>query len=214
MGRRAWSRLRARYPDDGFTMLDMVVTMTIMGIVMILFTTGISQAYNAEEKTEATSVALSQISVAFQRLDRGVRYASAISAAGTGSATGTSGDPYIEFLTGYTGTAMCNELRVHVATKQLQQRTWPQGATPMVLSAWTPLASEVAIPLGGTTLVFTKYAADATFNFQRLEIKLAVKSGNNRTATTKSSDITFTALNTSLSTPGSDTVCTEGRPVS
>jgi hypothetical protein len=191
----------------------MVVTMTIMGIVMIIFTTGMSQMYTAEERTEATSDALSQITVAFGRLDKGVRYASAISLAGVGTAGGTTADPYVEYLTSYTGPKTCNELRLHVATKQLQQRSWLQSSTPLVLSTWTPsrwtpLASEV------TAAVFTKTPAGITLNFQRLRIQLSVKSGNNSTATTKSSDITFTALNTSLSTPlTSDTACTEGRSV-
>jgi prepilin-type N-terminal cleavage/methylation domain-containing protein len=196
-------RLRDRDADDnGFTMIEIVVTMTIMLIVLVLFTSGITQAYSAENRVDAAANSQGQLTIAFQRLDKEVRYAVGISNTGT-----VAGDQYVEFLTSFTGTPVCTEVRVHVATQQLQQRTWTQGMSPLVPSAWTQLASNVT-----STAPFTVTQAGSTLNFQRLRILLTVRTGSNATAATKNSDITFTALNTSLTT-SSNTICTEGRAV-
>jgi prepilin-type N-terminal cleavage/methylation domain-containing protein len=189
--------------DDGFTMLELVVTMTIMTIVLVIFASGVIQAYAAEDRVDASANSETEISIAFQRLDKEIRYAAGISNVGT-----VSGDSYVEFLTSFTGTAVCTELRLHVATNQLQQRTWTQGMTPLVPTAWTPLASFVT-----ATTPFTLTPANIAINFQRLEITLNATTGSGPNAITKQSNITFTALNTSLNT-NSATTCTEGRAVS
>ncbi len=206
-----WRRLRDRAAsDNGFTMIDIVVTMTVMSIVMVLFSAAVQQIYNAEERTEATSTSQSQSVTAFQRLDKQIRYASGISTQGLVGA-----DQYVEFQTTNSGAAICTELRVHVANGQLQERTWTSGMTPLVPTAWKPLASGVS-----SSTPFTFYAADATYNFQRLEVNLAVKTGSNSNATIRQSDIIFTALNAPLSTTSTSsqttstaTLCTEGRVV-
>jgi hypothetical protein len=173
-----------------------------MGIVLVVFAAGIQQIYGAEERTETAADTQSQILQAFQRLDKGVRYASSISLQGT-----VGSDPYVEYLSSYTGTPTCTELRLHVATHELQQRSWTQNMSPLVPGAWIPLASEIS------STTFTKVYANATFNFQRLQIQLASTAGTNSNQATRASNITFTALNTSLNMVNSDTVCTEGRAV-
>jgi hypothetical protein len=117
-------------------------------------------------------------------------------------------DRYVEWLTTNTGTEVCTQLRLHVASKQLQRRTWVHGETPVTPSQWIPLASNVT-----STDPFTTSAGDATFNWHRLQLKLVATSGGGGTATSKQSDITFTALNTSLTT-STDTGCAEGRGIS
>jgi prepilin-type N-terminal cleavage/methylation domain-containing protein len=188
--------------DSGITLIEVVVSMTIMSVAMAIFTGGILQMYRVFNRSEATANAQSQINNAFLRLDKEIRYAAGISTPGA-----VGSDRYVEFLTTYTGTPVCTELRLRVAAKQLQRRTWVQGSSPLVPSAWVPLASEVS-----STQPFTFTAADATFNFQRLQLELTATSGSGGTATPKQTDVTFTALNTSLTTT-SATVCTEGRAV-
>src|SRR6266540_792625 len=198
---RATAARRARQ-DTGYTLVEVVVSMTLLSIVMAIFTTGVLQMYRVANRSEATATAQSQINIAFLRLVKEIRYAAGISTPGT-----VGSDPYVEYLISYTGTAVCTELRLHVATRQLQRRTWNQGASPLTPSPWIQLASDVS-----STQAFTFSAADATFNFQRLQLKLVATSGAGGTATPKQSDITFTALNTSLTT-SSATICIEGRAV-
>lgn len=190
-------------------MIEVMVTLTIMGILMVLFTTGILQVYTAENRVESATYGQGQVVTAFQRLDRTVRYASGISQPAV-----YSGDAYVEWVTTNTGTAVCTELRLHTANQQLQMRTWNQGMSPLVPSAWKPLAAQITpktLPLSATS-PFNLSNANASFDYERLEILITATSGRNNNKQPKSSDVTFTALNTSHST-SSTTVCTEGRVV-
>jgi prepilin-type N-terminal cleavage/methylation domain-containing protein len=226
------ARLRARFAtvadgDTGFTMIEIVVVMVIMTVVLIIFTSGITQAFSAENKNDTAASAEGQLVVAFQRLDEEVRYASAISSPGT-----QSGDPVVEFLSPYLGSAtdnICTELRLHTSTGQLQQRTWTQGAvgsTPTP-KAWQQLASSVvagtptAVASAGSTSTstvvvvapFATIGPNPVQQFQRLEVAVTAKFGVNQNATTKQSDITFTSINTTSASTTNAAVCTEGRGV-
>jgi prepilin-type N-terminal cleavage/methylation domain-containing protein len=232
------SRLRARQAqitddDSGFTMIEIVVVMVIMTVVLIIFTSGITQAFSAENKNDTSASAEGQLVIAFQRLDTEVRYASQISDPGT-----QSGDPVVEFLspdlTNPTNNT-CTEVRLHTPTGQLtgqlQQRTWTQGAvgTTPTPTGWQQLASSViagtlkATASAGTASTssvvvvapFATIGPNPTQQFQRLEVAVNVTFGGNQNATTKQSDITFTSINSTSSSTGSTTttVCNEGRGV-
>jgi prepilin-type N-terminal cleavage/methylation domain-containing protein len=190
---------RATANDSGFTMIEVVVVMVIMTVVLIIFTTGVTQAFSAENKVDTASNAEGQVLIAFQRLDKEVRYATGISAPGT-----SSGDPVVEWLTSFTGTTTCYQLRLHTATGQLQQRTWTDGVTPVVPTGWQQLATNVT-----STTPFVRVNPDSSgvFQFQRLEVAIAVTLGVNKTKTTKQSDITFTALNTTTSSATATDPC-------
>jgi prepilin-type N-terminal cleavage/methylation domain-containing protein len=219
---------RATSDDSGFTMIEIVVVMVIMTVVLIIFTSGITQAFSAENKNDTAASAENQLVVAFQRLDKEARYASAISNPGT-----QSGDPVVEFLTPVLTslTNTCTEVRLHTSTGQLQQRTWTQGAVGATPSptAWQQLASSViagtpkAVAAAGTASTssvvvvgpFATIGPNPTQQFQRLEVAVNAKFGVNQNATTKQSDITFTSINTTSAsnTSTTTTVCTEGRGV-
>ncbi len=198
------TRVRARVVDeDGFTMLEVVITMVIMGIVMIIFSTGVAQVFGVQNKVDAADNAQSQLNIAFQKLDKQIRYASAISSPGV-----LNGDPVVEYLTSFTGVDVCTQLRLH--NGQLQQRSWPHSSatTPPVPTptVHAPLASN----LSGTT-PFTVIAVGIdSSNYQRLEIALTATVGTGSKAVTRKSDITFTALNT-YEMPPSGQICAEGR---
>jgi hypothetical protein len=108
--------------------------------------------------------------------------------------------------------ATCTELRLNLTTSQLQLRTWvqpttrpipPGGVTP---SGWSTLASGVS-----STAPFTFHASDETFDFQRLELNLTSGVAG-ATSTSRQTDVTFTALNTTRKTD-SPTECTEARSI-
>jgi prepilin-type N-terminal cleavage/methylation domain-containing protein len=198
LARALRSRLRAG-ADAGMTLMELVVAMSVMSIFMTMFSAGVVQMFRAANKSESASTAQSQVNLAFLRLDKEIRYAAGLSAPGP-----VGSDPYVEYLTTNTGSPVCSELRLHLATRQLQRRTWPQGSGTAP-TAWIPLASDVS-----SAQPFTVSGADATYNFQRLQLRLAASAGAGGSATTKWTDVTFTALNTSLGT-SSATICTEGR---
>jgi type II secretory pathway pseudopilin PulG len=182
--------------DGGWSLIEVVVSMTILAVFMAMMTTGIVQVYRVVNETDAISTAQAQVNIAFLRLDREIRYASDLSTEGQ-----VGSDWYVEYLTTYTGTSVCSELRLHVTNGQLQRRSWTQGGT--VPTTWSVLASGVT-----GTKPFTFRSADATYNYPRLALSLTARAGAGTTAASKQMSITFTALN---STSSSASVCTEGR---
>jgi prepilin-type N-terminal cleavage/methylation domain-containing protein len=191
-----------RTGDDGITLIEILVTLTLMSIVMALATTGLLEIYKGTNRTENTANSQAQLNLAFLRLDKELRYAAGISTPDL-----VNGDRYVEYLITNTGTPRCSELRLVAASGEFQTRAWTQGMNPLAPEAWHSLASGVS----GTT-PFTFVAADATFNFQRLRLNITVATGTGDAVTTKQTDVTFTALNTTLAT-SSATLCTEGRTI-
>jgi prepilin-type N-terminal cleavage/methylation domain-containing protein len=188
-----------RNRDGGFTLVESLISMTIMLVVMLMFTTGVLRIFRSANTTEQISVAQSQVYRAFQRIDKEIRYAAGISTPGT-----VGGSPHVEFLTTHTGSNVCVQLRLDVSARQLQRRTWTLGAGPDEDDAWFPLASEVS-----AATPFSYLPPAGAFTFQRLRIRLeaAAAAGTGPVAAT---DVTFTALNTDPDTE-STTVCGEGR---
>ncbi|OLE29230.1 MAG: hypothetical protein AUG44_05100 [Actinobacteria bacterium 13_1_20CM_3_71_11] len=194
--------------DAGVSMVDVVVSMVVMSIVMVIFTTAFIQIMQSASRTQTLAEAQAKVNVAFLRLDKEIRYAAAISAAGPVGA-----DQYVEYLTTNTGSRVCTELRVDAG--KLQLRTWTQPAPPAVPgpgnvtpTAWIPLVPDVT-----STAPFAFYDADSTHNFQRLELNLTVGDATGGLARTRQTKVTFTALNTSLNTKGDTTECSEGRSI-
>jgi prepilin-type N-terminal cleavage/methylation domain-containing protein len=194
--------------DRGFTMIEIVVVMTIMTIVLVIFTGGITQAFSAESKVDTSGQAQGQIVTAFQRLDREVRYATNVSTPGF-----FGSDATVEFLTTYTGASICTEVRLKASTSQLQQRTWTQGSAPG--SAWQQLADNVTpgTTTSPSTTPFKVTQPGSVYRFARMEVTITSTYGVNKDKSSKGSDVTFTALNTSGSSVNS-TICTEGRGIS
>jgi type II secretory pathway pseudopilin PulG len=190
--------------DDGVTLIDVVVAMSLMSIFLAMFTTSILSVYRALNRSEARAASQSQLNIAFLRLDKEIRYAAGIAAPGLVGA-----DQYVEYVQTSAGTAICVQLRLNRSTRQLQRRWWSQSATPTA-SAWLPIASNV--DSGAADGPFTRLPADPTYGFQRLRVTLVARNGSGQTADVRSTDLTFAALNTSLNT-SSDTVCAEGRTI-
>jgi hypothetical protein len=192
---------RVRHSDDaGVSMAELLVTMSVFSVVVAIFTTGLLQLYKAANKNEATITAQAQNNLAYLRLDKEVRYASGVSKPGT-----IGNDQYVEYLSTFSGTPTCTEIKLVKASGSLVKRSWKQGNT--IGSQWEQLATGVT-----SDQAFTFYDADYIYNFQRLKLHITATSGTGKTAKTADTDLTFTALNTSLNT-SSATVCTEGRSV-
>ena len=119
--------------------------MLIMGIFLAMFTVAMVGMSNTVNKVEAVTTSSGQVNTAFLKLDKMIRYTNAITTTGKGA----SGDWYVELdaVDSDTSVETCTQLRVDIATKQLQQRTWnvPASAptTYTALSGWTMLANQI-----------------------------------------------------------------------
>ncbi|MET8148424.1 type II secretion system protein J [Actinoplanes sp. NPDC049668] len=212
-----------RRDDEGLTLIEMVVTMSVMAIVMVVFTTAIAQVYWANNRIENSAVAQSQLHVAFQRFDRELRYASWI---GT-PAKVDSHTWYVEFAE--ADPTRCNRLRLDTTaqptggqdgTGVLQlirwtRGTWPTGSPKPATSAWATIASNLVEgtdpPFDTQNVGAMPYATasagqDFKTAFQRLRFRLTTRVGTN-TATV---DTTFSAVNSAKATQSNG--CSEGRP--
>lgn len=217
-----WSTRRlasvAAGDDRGTSLAELIVGMAIMTVFMALFLGAVLMMTSTANKVEATSISAGQTNQAFLRLDKIVRYASAISRPGTSP---TSGDWYVELDTppiGVSATPIdtCTQLRIDA--QQLQLRTWTVNAgTAAPASGWTPIASYISngtVAAGSPDVPFAApaVAAGASSTFQRLQITLVALAGKSVTATNRSR-VTFTALNSAASATGNDTTCQQwGRP--
>jgi prepilin-type N-terminal cleavage/methylation domain-containing protein len=210
-----------RQPHDaGFSLVEVMVTMAIMSVLMALFTAAILQVYRTSNKTEAISVAQSQLYQAFQRFDKELRYASWVAEPGM---VGTTW--YVEFA-GADGTE-CRQLRLETASGAgtdghgvLQMIRWTRGTPPAAGARGQTIASQLVTqgvdpPFERQAAGTSPYAstgaggvgADFATDFHRLRIRLTARAGS----TVAQVDTTFTALNTSRDTPAVND-CSQGRP--
>lgn len=200
--------------DAGISMVDVLVTLAVLSVVMSVFTTGILQVYRAINAAESATTTQTQLNLAFQRLDKEIRYASWIAEPGLRSEAW-----YVEFAT----ADGCNQLRLD-KRGTLQLLSWTPGALPTAGAAGRTVASQLVYDATRTPFVrqvagsrpFATSAASPNPNavgtdfvpdFYRLQVRLTARV----TGSTGEVDTTFTALNTTRSTPMANT-CSEGRP--
>jgi prepilin-type N-terminal cleavage/methylation domain-containing protein len=213
----------ARDPDDaGFSMIEVMVTMTIMSIMMVIFTGAILQIYRTSTATESLTTAQTQLRLAFQRFDRELRYASWVAEPGM---VGTAW--YVEFAG--PADAGCLQLRLETdpgggnasdGLGVLQLLRWTPGSPPAAGTPGQTIASQIlttgVAPFFDLQPIDDEPYASASANavgtdfvaaFQRLRIQLTTKVA----AGSAQIDTTFTALNT-VRNPDATNACSEGRP--
>jgi len=179
--------------DAGFTLVELVVALSIMATALALFGAGIGQIYSTARATEALTVAASQSHTAFLRLDREIRYAAGISVPAQ-----VDGDWYVEYATTAAGEQTCHQVRIGAAPGVLQIRDQRGAGEP---GPWNTLASGVASPSS-----FSRTgAATGGSQYQQLTVALTLRAGPD-SGRRRSAGFTFTALNTTVDT-ASDAVC-------
>lgn len=188
--------------DCGITLIEVAVSAAVMAIAMTIFTTALVQIFWTVNKVDALSAALSQVAVAFQRLDREVRYATAIS-----TPAQTGGDSFVEYVLSTLTTTTCVQLRLRASTGQLTHRTWSKDTATVTPTGWAVLLSSVS-----SSAPFTLTGGDTPFTPPILAINVQVAAGAGATATVRETAVAIAALNaTAIQT--TQTVCTEGRSV-
>jgi prepilin-type N-terminal cleavage/methylation domain-containing protein len=192
--------------DDGYTLAELIVATTLMGVVTAVTTLAIVQIYRSYNSTDAEIEAQTQVTAAFRVLDQEIRYARSIS-----DAAQVDGDYYVEYLVNLDDVDTCVELRLRPSTSELQRRQWPKNAATLSPTAWTTLAS-----LTTSAQPFTVTPADANaldaFRYQRLRVHFTAAVGSGESASSRVTDITFTALNATAD--DNSGTCTEARGVS
>jgi type II secretory pathway pseudopilin PulG len=212
----------ARAADEGYSLIEVMMAMVCTSILMTLVTSAVIQIYHSVNSVDAVSAAQTQVDTTFQRLDKEVRYARAISDPGP-----VNGDQYVEYLLNSDATDICVELRLHTATGELQRREWVKNQNPLVPAPWQTLASSVTATTP-FTVTGARKVLPADIPYQRLTLDLTSVTGGGaglsaaagRAGAQRETRVTFAALNATAVSPdptvsnANSTTCTEARGVS
>lgn len=195
--------------EDGFTILEVVVSMSIFLVVLAVFLAGMVSMTRGTSRAQTTADAGDALRIAFQNMDQQIRYSSSINYPGAG----TSGAVYVEFITTAQpdGQApLCTQWRYDPSAGSLGYRTVRDaaGATP---SAWRDVAFDIRNELSGPSAVkpfILKPAGGAQLR-QSLEVKMlaAVENGGVPADTST----VFVARNSSGSSPSNSDLDHDGR---
>lgn len=201
--RRRGSGGRGHRRESGYTLIEMLVAMGLMSVLIGIFMAGIVQMTKSAVRVQNVNNSTDEVRRAFDRMDRQIRYASAVNVPGQ-----TGSDWYLEFLTTATGTAtgQCTQWRLVHSTKQLQFRTWAPASS--TASSWTTVASNV-VNDPTTQPPFTFTAAGTTYTKEQVALYLKVGNGQPGGAEVSA---TFVARNSSTASASSVCLGTIGRP--
>ncbi len=183
--------------DDGMTLVELMVAMGIFTTVVALFMSGLVVITRGTVRDTSQSDAMSASRVAFQRLDRQVRYAEAVNAPGTGA----SGAQYVEFrisgAVAATGQPRCYQWRYDPTVRTLSMRMWDDlaGVSP---PPYTTVATNVQpAPSGyGAPYPFAFTPASTTQAHQALSLRL--RAGVDSAQVSVDTTTTFSARNSSI----------------
>jgi len=199
MMRRLRDALRARDRDEGMTLVELIVAIGIFTLVLVVFMGGVVMMTRGTVRADVTAASGDAVRLAFQRMERQVRYSESVNYPGTGA----SGRRYVEFRTGAavsgTGQAMCTQWRWDPSTGDLQSRTWRDVAGP-TLPAWSTLITDVQTDPDHTAreYPFEVLAAVAGDNQPRQRLVLRLRVGDAAVGAGAASESTFVARNSSV----------------
>lgn len=152
--------------DRGLTLVELLVTMTMLGVLMPLVFGAIIRGQQQTSDSIARIDAADQVRLGLQQIDRQVRSADALFPATPDSVQVlTQDDP---------GIAGARCVQWQVAGGVLKTRTWLPGATPTDVRPWRNLAYDL-VNAGLGVAPFPTTAATATTDAQ-LSVDLRVKS--------------------------------------
>jgi len=190
--------------DAGFTLVEMSISLLILGIFMTMFTPVMTGLIDPALRTRSMGNSSEQLDLAFLRLDSQIRYASKIWAPYAGTPS-SDNDWDVEFESNLSGAAQptCTELQYNYGSGQLLEATWAKGSNT------APSFGVLASGLTGASDPFTP-VQNPSFQKVELTVTLSAASGSGRTGASTTSSVTFAALNSTGNqvASSSDTDCT------
>jgi len=200
--------------ERGTSLIELIVGMGIMVVCGAVFLGSAVTLSRVTSKTQAVTDSASQTNLAYLRLDKTVRYASAISVPGKGA----TGNWYVEFRDTTSGSEVCTQLTIDKTTGRLGQRSWSATSPPVTPAVFAQIstgltngsaAASTSTTVNNTDQPFFLQPASTTANHQRLMITLLAASGGAAGSSSSRSVFTLTALNSTASGV-TGAVCTQG----
>jgi type II secretory pathway pseudopilin PulG len=205
LARQRLSRL-SRHDDAGFTLVDSLVAMIVLGVLLAAFVRTVSLMTSTTTRVLSTGDAATEGRAASDALGRQLTTATA-----TNTPVLSGGNWYLEFSTDVVKAGndqQCTQWRYQPGGRLLQYRTW--SSVTLAPTPWTTVSRAVVNDVT-TQPPFTVYPSDSGFTLPRVAVDL-------RMATTVGSVVQtqgqYTLRNsTDAPPPSPSTVCTQlGRP--
>ncbi|GLY16837.1 prepilin-type N-terminal cleavage/methylation domain-containing protein [Kineosporia rhizophila] len=182
--------MRAR-GEDGLTLIEMIVAMTIFGAVLGMFVTVVANFTAMTTKTVNLADQSADARVVYNLFDRSVRSASAVN-----RPQRTGNNWYVEWLSTVTDPELCTQWVLRTDTDTLALRTWvPVSSGTTTPSNWRTVSTDVVNTNAQAPFVFT--AATMTSPLQSLGVNLYYQRGADTGPT--QSNTTFVLLNSGIS---------------
>jgi type II secretory pathway pseudopilin PulG len=190
--------------DEGTTLMELMVGMTIMSIFMAMFTAAVVTMFSSTNKIQAVVSSSTQLNLAFERLDTQVRYAVLIvpDPSGLSVAFQTDGPTSTTCRRVVVGPANPNIVRNGIVLNNMVEGTWTTtvnrdgslGSTgPETKSV---IATGIAlVDQNGTPVKPFTAAPAAQQIYQQLVLRLVGMDGNGQSLAKSFSEVTFSALN-------------------
>ena len=186
---RAVRRVRARPRDEGWTLIELMVSMSIfIALLTIVFSLLVTMSQQtADNMSRAQQVA--EVRLGLSQIDRQVRSGNVISDPSVADVN--SGVPAYYSLRVYTqtdGTNQCVQWRVIFPSGlltggELQFRSWPTTwLSTGGVTAWRVVARDLVMPTPPTDTPFQRVTAPAGSIAQSVQVTLQVKAPGSRSA--------------------------------
>jgi prepilin-type N-terminal cleavage/methylation domain-containing protein len=192
------ARLRRLHAsDEGFSLSELMISMSIMGVVTIISVNGFLTMFRTTDTTQDAALTQTSTMLSFSKLDREVRYAQRINT----PYQRPNGDYAVQYvMPDGAGVPQCVRLTIPIAGGSLMRQQWPQANT-VSSGAPTTVALDM-IPDNGTANPFllTPGGGTSISNYDQIEIKLKSSIGVTGAGAVSRFDLQFTALNTVPST--------------
>lgn len=209
MKARAPRWLRRRRDDDGFSLMEVIVGSAIMTLVAGISAQGFLTMYQVTGRSEAAALAQTQLSAAFGRLDREVRYAYRINDGFTADRF-IDGESRAAFAVTYVvpdanNRMVCVELSLPRSGGTMMRTQWNRSPEPGQGADLATAAVATSLVTGAQSAdstpqpmnPFTRITyGDATSNFDRLRLRVNSTIGVAEKSAERNYNLTFTALNT------------------
>jgi prepilin-type N-terminal cleavage/methylation domain-containing protein len=183
-----------RTDDEGYTLVELIVSMSILAVLISIFMAAMTQEYKDTVRTQAVSTAADETLRTMNRLDHTIRFASAVNRP---VEVGTNW--YLEYqLTATLNGAqpLCTQWKFDSTADTLAYRTWTVTGGAVTPTPFVTTSVHV-VNNPATQQPFTFLPADSVYTRQRIQVFLIVQNNRGNGAQIRS---TFTALNTSTGT--------------
>lgn len=170
MADRLTARERGRDGERGYTLVELLVAMTVFSVFLALFIAGVVVVSRTSTQATIDAQTASSTGIALQRIERTARYADAVNQPGV-----VGGNAYVEWRTDAisapSGVTTCSQLRYRPSDGTIALRTWAATEVPST-STWNVLTTKVRGTASTTYPFATVLAASGVSNYQGLTVHI------------------------------------------